>query len=70
MPEPLDIETESYYDDNAEDNADDGVDEGAAQFRIPLRNITALEHPLLIKNLEKGLKTFGWKPDYDAVGRL
>jgi len=57
------MEPEPYYDE-------DVAEEGAPQYQIPTRGITALEHPLIIKDLDKGLKTFGRKPDFDAVSDL
>jgi hypothetical protein len=31
----------------------------APSFRIPPREIVAVEHPMIIKNIDNGLKTFG-----------
>jgi general transcription factor 3C polypeptide 5 (transcription factor C subunit 1) len=31
----------------------------APSFPIPLREIVALEHPMIIKNIDNGLKTLG-----------
>ena len=44
-------------------------DEPVPCYDIPARRITSLEHPLIIKDLDKGLKTFGNQPDYGAVRR-
>ena len=41
--------------------------EDATHYPIAPRELTAVEHPLIIKNLDKGLKTFGRKPDFDVV---
>jgi general transcription factor 3C polypeptide 5 (transcription factor C subunit 1) len=31
----------------------------APNFTIPTRQIVAVEHPMVVKNIDKGLKTFG-----------
>jgi hypothetical protein len=42
------------------DLPDEQEDGGAApRYTIPPRRLGALEHPMIIKNLDKGIKTFG-----------
>ncbi len=43
---------------------DDGT---APTYTIPRRSLGALEHPLIIKNLDKGIKTFGQNNAFQAV---
>lgn len=31
----------------------------APSYRVPKRKIVAVEHPMIIKNIDNGLKTFG-----------
>ncbi len=40
----------------------------APTYTIPPRRLAALEHPLIIKNLDKGIKTFGQNNAFRAVG--
>lgn len=42
-------------------------DETAPTYTIPPRRLGALEHPLIIKNLDKGIKTFGQNNAFQAV---
>ncbi|KAF3770984.1 hypothetical protein M406DRAFT_226956, partial [Cryphonectria parasitica EP155] len=39
----------------------------APAFKIPSRTISAVEHPFLIMDVDKGLKTFGPNPQFQAV---
>ena len=43
---------------------DDGT---APTYTIPRRSLGALEHPLIIKNLDKGIKTFGQNNAFRSV---
>ncbi|RAL66382.1 hypothetical protein DID88_006074 [Monilinia fructigena] len=36
-------------------------------YTIPPREIVAVEHPLIIKNLENGIKTFGRQPQWNKI---
>jgi hypothetical protein len=35
------------------------ISDAAPSYPVPLREIVALEHPMIIKNIDKGLKTLG-----------
>lgn len=39
----------------------------APAFKIPSRTISAVEHPFLVMDIEKGLETFGPNPQFQAV---
>lgn len=39
----------------------------APSFKIPSRTISAVEHPCLIMNLDRGLDTFGSNPQFQSV---
>lgn len=41
----------------------------APAFKIPSRTIAAVEHPFLVKNLDKGIETFGSNPQFQSVCR-
>jgi general transcription factor 3C polypeptide 5 (transcription factor C subunit 1) len=41
--------------------------DAAPIFTIPPRRLGALEHPMIIKNLDKGIKTFGQNNAFQAV---
>ncbi|ESZ94358.1 hypothetical protein SBOR_5267 [Sclerotinia borealis F-4128] len=42
-------------------------DLSAPVYTIPPREIVAVEHPLIIKNLENGIKTFGRQPQWNKI---
>ncbi|KAJ4302170.1 tau 95 subunit of transcription factor TFIIIC [Collariella sp. IMI 366227] len=42
-------------------------DPGAPAYTIPPRRLGALEHPMIIKNLDKGIKTFGQHNAFQAI---
>lgn len=42
----------------------------APRYPIPARKLGALEHPLIIKDVDSGLRTFGPKPVLEAVSFL
>ncbi|AEO63320.1 uncharacterized protein THITE_2108406 [Thermothielavioides terrestris NRRL 8126] len=44
---------------------DDG--DAAPTYTIPRRRLGALEHPMIIKNLDKGIKTFGQNNAFQAI---
>lgn len=35
------------------------ISDTAPSYSVPVREIVALEHPMIIKNIDKGLKTLG-----------
>jgi general transcription factor 3C polypeptide 5 (transcription factor C subunit 1) len=37
-------------------------------FKVAPREIFAVEHPLVIKNLDNGIKTFGTNRPFERVG--
>ncbi|ROW02778.1 hypothetical protein VSDG_01884 [Cytospora chrysosperma] len=39
----------------------------APAFKIPSRTIAAVEHPCLVKNIDKGIDTFGPNPQFQSV---
>lgn len=39
----------------------------APAFKIPSRTIAAVEHPCLVKDLDKGVDTFGPNPQFQSV---
>lgn len=39
----------------------------APAFKIPSRTIAAVEHPFLVKNLDKGIDSFGPNPQFQSV---
>jgi hypothetical protein len=39
-------------------------------YTIPARTIAALEHPLTILDVDKGIKTLGHHPSFQSVSRL
>jgi hypothetical protein len=44
-----------------------GDGDTAPTYTIPSRRLGALEHPMIIKNLDKGIKTFGQNNAFQAV---
>ncbi|KAK6596921.1 hypothetical protein H4I96_09573 [Botrytis cinerea] len=42
-------------------------DQSAPVYTIPPREIVAVEHPLIVKNLENGIKTFGRQPQWNKI---
>lgn len=62
-------EEEEPYDQNDQDRAelDDEEVPQAPSFKIPSRTISAVEHPCMIKNLDKGVDTFGPNPQFQSV---
>ena len=41
----------------------------APAYEVPPRKVVAVEHPLVIKNLENGLKTFGRNKPFERVSK-
>ncbi|POS87149.1 hypothetical protein EPUL_000546 [Erysiphe pulchra] len=39
----------------------------ASSYEVPLRKIVAVEHPMIIKNLDNGIKTFGTNHPFERV---
>lgn len=39
----------------------------APAFKIPSRTIAAVEHPFMVKNVDKGIDTFGPNPQFESV---
>ena len=39
----------------------------APVYTVPPRKVVAVEHPLVVKNLENGLKTFGRNRPFERV---
>lgn len=67
-------EEDEQFDRDEQDRADlDGDDDEedeilqAPSFKIPSRTISAVEHPCLIKNLDKAVDTFGPNPQFQSV---
>lgn len=47
---------------------DDYQEEASAPtYTIPSREVVAVEHPMIIQNLENGIKTFGRAPNWSKV---
>jgi hypothetical protein len=42
-------------------------DQYASAYKIPPRRLVAVEHPMIIKDVDKGIRTFGENPDYKSV---
>jgi hypothetical protein len=42
----------------------------APAYKVPPRKVVAVEHPLVIKNLENGLKTFGKNKPFERVSSI
>ena len=40
----------------------------APSYIVPQRDIVAVEHPMIVKNIENGLKTFGTAIPFKQVG--
>jgi general transcription factor 3C polypeptide 5 (transcription factor C subunit 1) len=57
---PEDIEEEIVGDDYEEESS-------APTYTIPSREVVAVEHPLIIQNLDNGIKTFGRAPNWSKV---
>lgn len=58
---------DQYDDQEDEDEPDVDVRPQAPAFKIPSRTISAVEHPFLVMNIDKGLETFGPNPQFNAV---
>jgi hypothetical protein len=44
------------------------MDEGAAPvFKVPEREIIAVEHPMIVQNIDNGIKTFGNNHPFQRV---
>jgi general transcription factor 3C polypeptide 5 (transcription factor C subunit 1) len=39
----------------------------APAYKVPPRKVVAVEHPMVIKNLDNGLKTFGTNRPFERV---
>lgn len=65
--------SDDQYDQEDEDEQDDQLEHDdeetfpAPVFKIPSRTISAVEHPFLIMDLDKGLETFGPNPQFNSV---
>lgn len=60
-------EEQDDQDDAERAELDDEEIPQAPSFKIPSRTISAVEHPCIIKNLDKGLETFGPNPQFQSV---
>lgn len=62
-------EEEEQYDrdDQARGDLDEEDIPQAPSFKIPSRTISAVEHPFMVKNLDKGLASFGPNPQFQSV---
>jgi general transcription factor 3C polypeptide 5 (transcription factor C subunit 1) len=45
----------------------EGDPKQAPRYLIPTRRLGALEHPLIVKNVDKAIDTFGVNPSLQAV---
>jgi len=45
----------------------EGDTETAPRYAIPARRLGALEHPLLVKDVDKAIQTFGMNPSLQVV---
>jgi general transcription factor 3C polypeptide 5 (transcription factor C subunit 1) len=57
---PEEIEEEMEDKDYAEESS-------APTYAIPSREVVSVEHPLIIQNLDNGIKTFGRAPNWSKV---
>jgi len=55
-------------DEDLDDEEVEAPAKPAATYEIPQRLITALEHPMIIQNLDNGLKTLGRNNPFAKVG--
>lgn len=58
---------EQQVEQDRQDEQDEQRIPQAAAFKIPSRTISAVEHPFLIMDLDKGLETFGPNPQFPSV---
>lgn len=65
-----DEEEEEEEGDEGGDYDYEEEDPSAPVYTVPPREIVAVEHPLIIKNLENGIKTFGRQPQWNKVCRI
>lgn len=66
--ESISSEDEDRQDRQDRTEQEDDADIAAApSFKIPSRTISAVEHPCIIKDLDKALATFGPNPQYQSV---
>ena len=42
----------------------------APKYSVPSRTIAALEHPMIVKDVDKAIKTFGNNPAFSHVSAL
>ncbi|KAK4230446.1 RNA polymerase III transcription factor IIIC subunit-domain-containing protein [Podospora fimiseda] len=49
------------------ENSSSQDEEAAPTYTIPSRRLAALEHPMIIKNLDKGIRTFGQNNAFQAI---
>lgn len=47
----------------------EGDTETAPRYAIPARRLGALEHPMLVKDVDKAIQTFGMNPSLQVVRR-
>jgi hypothetical protein len=45
----------------------EGDSKHAPRYSLPARRLGALEHPLIIRNVDRGIQTFGTNPSFQAV---
>ncbi|PQE29754.1 hypothetical protein CJF32_00000412 [Rutstroemia sp. NJR-2017a WRK4] len=57
---PEEIEEEMEGEDYAEESS-------APTYAIPSREVVSVEHPLIIQNLDNGIKTFGRAPNWSKI---
>ncbi|CAD6451712.1 34ee5738-046b-40e9-b279-eb631b46c707 [Sclerotinia trifoliorum] len=58
---------EENEDEDGDYDYDDEEEQSAPIYTIPPREIVAVEHPLIVKNLENGIKTFGRQPQWNKI---
>ena len=49
------------------DIPDSNAPRSAPIFDVPERKVVAVDHPCIVINLEKGLRSFGPKPNFSKV---
>ncbi|KAI9650994.1 tau 95 subunit of transcription factor TFIIIC [Ciborinia camelliae] len=58
---------ENEEEEDGDYDYDEEEDPSAPIYTIPPREVVAVEHPLIIKNLENGIKTFGRQPQWNKI---
>ncbi|QSZ32882.1 hypothetical protein DSL72_002463 [Monilinia vaccinii-corymbosi] len=67
MAEENEEEEEEEEEEEVGDYDYEEEDRSAPIYTVPPREIVAVEHPLIIKNLENGIKTFGRQPQWNKI---